>query len=146
MFSGAPVTPGDATRELIQLQESAQLRVVLRQAFQTAFQLASAEVQAQLASFIGQPLSSAQLFATTLQSWFNEDTGFRVECCEVARAWEITPLQGPDLVYRSCLVGEQRHLPHLPGELLCSDAVSNPLRETLVELGVLTFVATRLAD
>lgn len=145
-FSAAPVSPGAAVRELIQLQESPQLRVALRSAFQTAFELAAPDVRAELARFVGQPLSSAQLFSAKLRSWFNESAGFRVELCGVERAWETTARQGSEAVYRSCFVGEQRHLPHVPDALLCADATSDPARETLVELGVFAFVATRLSD
>lgn len=145
-FSAAPVTPGAPAQELIQLQESPRLRFALRGAFQMAFEVASPEVRAELARFVGQPLSSAQLFATRLSGWFGEQSGFRVDLCGLERAWETTALQGREAVYRSCFVGEQRHLPHVPGTLLCPDATSDPERETLVELGVFSFVATRLGD
>lgn len=145
-FSGPPVAPGAPTRELLQLQESPRLRVALRSAFQIAFELAAPDIRAQLGSLVGQPLSSARLFEARLRSWFNESAGFRVEHCGVDRAWDTTPRQGPELVYRSCLVGEQRHLTCIPEVQLCADAASDPERETLVELGVFSFVTTRLHD
>jgi hypothetical protein len=109
-----------------------------------AFELAAPDIRAKLASFQGQPLSTAQHFEIKLRSWFTRQTGFRVELSELERAWETTPLQGPELVYRSCFVGEQRHLPFVPDALLCAEATSDPRLETLVELGVFSFVATRL--
>jgi len=143
-FSRAPTAPGAPTAELIQLQERPELRVALRTAFQTAFELAAPDVRAELGRFVGQPLSSAQLFEAKLRSWFSEQAGFRIEHCGLDRAWETTGLQGQDLVYRSCFVGEQRHLPHIPDVPLCLDAKLDLHQETLVELGVFSFVATRM--
>jgi SAM-dependent methyltransferase len=142
-FSSAPVTPGAPTRELIQLHESPTLRSALKGAFQMAFELAAPEVRARLATYQVRPLSTAQHLESRLRSWFNDKAGFRVELSAVERAWEIAPLQGPELVYRSCFIGEQRHLPVVPDALLCAEATSDPRRETLLELGVFSFVATR---
>lgn len=145
-FSRAPLTAGAAARELIQLQERSQLRAVLRQAFATAFELASPDVRQQLERMQGQPLSTARYFESKLRDWFCEEAGFRVEQCTVAKDWEVTPLQGPELVYRSCLIGEQRHLPRIPDVLLCPGAQRELSNQTLVELGLFSFVATRLPD
>jgi SAM-dependent methyltransferase len=145
VFSAAPTRSGAPTDELVQLQESAELRASLRSAFRTAFELAAPDVRLQLARIVGQPVSTAQHFEAKLRGWFSKEAGFRIEQCGVERGWETTPLQAPELVYRSSLIGEQRHLPRLPGSLLCPDATSDP-QQTLVELGIFTFVATRLDD
>jgi hypothetical protein len=145
-FSAPPVVPGVPTRELIQLQESPQLRKALREAFRMAFELATPAVRARLAGFQGRTLSMAQHFELELRRWFNDQTGFRVELSRVQRAWETTPLQAPALVYRSCLLGEQRHLSRKPETLLCANATSDPNTETLLELGIFSFVATRLGS
>lgn len=143
IFSRAPAAPGEATRELIQLSESSELRIALHRTFRTAYELAPLGLRAQLAQVVGQPLSTAQHFQNKLQSWFTDDRGFQIEVGAVERAWEATPQQDAGLVYRSCLVGEQRHLPHPPEALLCADATFDAAHQTLVELGILTFVATR---
>lgn len=145
-FSSAPVTPGAPTRELIQLHESPNLRSALKGAFQLAFELAAPDVRARLTSYRVRPLSTAQQLETRLRTWFTEEAGFRVDLSALERAWEVAPLQGPELVYRSCFIGEQRHLPVIPDALLCAEATSDPRRETLLELGVFSFVATRLDD
>lgn len=144
-FSAPPEVPGAPTQELIQLQESPELRSALSDSFKLAFELATPQVRARLADFHGRTLSMAEHFELELRRWFDERTGFRVELSRVERAWETTPLQAPELVYRSCLVGEQRHLSRVPDTLLCAGATSDPPRETLVELGIFSFVATRLS-
>jgi SAM-dependent methyltransferase len=144
-FSSPPVAPGAPTQELIQLQESHQLRTALMGAFQMAFELAPPEARAKLANFQVQPLSTARHFEGELRSWFNEESGFRVELSGVERAWEITPRQGPELAYRSCFIGEQRHLPRVPDVRLCADAASGS-EQTLLELGIYSFVATKLGS
>ncbi len=144
VFSAAPVAVGAPTRELIQLQESARLRSVLRGALAIAYENAPAELREQLSGVAGQSMSTSSSFETMLRSWFTEEAGFRVEISAVERDWQSKPRLESEPVYRSCLVGEQRHLPYLPSALLCPGAVSIPEQETLLELGVFTFVATRL--
>lgn len=145
-FSSAPASPGAPTHELIQLHESPKLRSALSEAFRMAFDLATPDIRAGLAGFQVQPLSTAKHLEMKVRSWFTHEAGFRVELSQVERAWETIELQGPERVYRSCFVGEQRHLPALPEALLCADATSDASRETLLELGVFSFVATRLGS
>jgi ubiquinone/menaquinone biosynthesis C-methylase UbiE len=143
VFSKPPLAPGAATRELLQLQESAELRQALHHTFRAAYELAPSGIRAELAQVAGQPLSTAQHFQSKLQGWFTADAGFEIEVCAIQRAWEATPQEDPALLYRSCLVGELRHLSHRPETLLCADAASPLPDQELVELGILTFVATR---
>jgi len=146
VFSWRPRIPGAPTAELIQLQESATLRDALNRAFELAFQLADGEQRARFVALSPRPLSSARIFENRLREWFSEKAGFRIAHSGVDRTWEVVPLERSDTVYRSCCVGEQRHLSYVPEAtaLLCREATSAPKRETLVELGVFTFVATRL--
>ncbi|RYZ07603.1 MAG: class I SAM-dependent methyltransferase [Myxococcales bacterium] len=146
LFAAPPRTPGAPTRELIQLQESPRFRAVLRDAFRAAFELAAPSVRRELEGWGGRPVSTAQHFQDLLRGWFSEQSGFRVELAAVERAWETTPLQAPELAYRSCLIGEQRHLSQVPRARLCPDAACDSAKETLLELGVFSFVATRIAD
>ncbi len=148
-FSSPPVSSGAPTQELIQLQENPKLRMALKGAFRMAFELAAPDERLKLANFQGRPLSSARHFEGELRSWFTEFTenaGFRVNYSGIERAWEATPLQSPELVYRSCFIGEQRHLAQVPEVLLCADATSDPARETLLELGIFSFVASKLSS
>jgi hypothetical protein len=78
-----------------------------------------------------------------MQRWFTPENGFTIELSGVMAAWELAPRAAQGLEYRSACVGEQRHLPGLPGTFLCSGASVGSTAETLVELGVFTFVANR---
>ncbi len=142
-FSKAPLPVGQATAELIQLQESAELRQALKAAFAFAHYQSEPTIRERLLRFQGRPVSSARHFEQRLSAWFNEDSGFRVEQSSLARAWDATPKGDAELTYMSCCVGEQRGLASLPDTLLCSDARAGDL-EILRELMIHVFVASRI--
>lgn len=144
-YSSSPLAVGAASAELVQLQDNAALRNLLKGAFQAAFELAGSETRAQLAAFQGRPVSSALHLARRMSDWFGEQSGFRVEESRVARVWELRPRAPGAFTYMSCAVGEQRSLSYIPEGLLCSDAATvRDERETLLELGVFLFVASRI--
>jgi hypothetical protein len=143
-YSSSPLAVGAASAELVQLQDNAALRNLLKGAFQVAFELASPEARAQLAAFQGRPVSSALHFARRLDGWFGAESGFRVEESRLVRAWESVPRSASSLPYMSCAVGEQRSLSYIPEVLLCSDARPLSDDESLLELGVFLFVASRI--
>jgi SAM-dependent methyltransferase len=142
-FSESPLPVGRAAAELIQLQDSAELRHALKAAFAFAHYQAEPAIREQLLRFQGRPVSSARHFEQRLSSWFGEDTGFRVEQSTLARAWDTNPRGDAELTYMSCCVGEQRGLPTLPDTLLCPEASAGDL-EILRELALHVFVASRI--
>lgn len=142
-FSASPLAVGAAAAELAQLQDDAQLRAALFGAFRAASELATPDERARLASFTGRPVSSARHFEQRLRSWFGEGSGFRIEQSDLHRVWESSP-RGENRPYSSCCVGEQRYLQYAPDALLCSDAEPPSEADSLTELGVFVFVATRI--
>jgi SAM-dependent methyltransferase len=135
---------GRATAELVQLQDSAELRSALKVAFAFAHSHAEPALRDQLSSFLGRPVSTARHFEQRLQAWFGAGSGFRVEHSGLERAWDSTPRGDSALVYQSCCVGEQRGLSFLPDTLLCADAAAAGDLEILRELAVFEFVASRI--
>lgn len=143
-FSASPMRVEAAVAELIQLQEASEVRSALKLAFRSAHSLAPPEIRRQLASFQGRPVSSARHFEQRLRSWFGESSGFRVEQSSVERAWETTPKGERSFSYMSCCIGNQRLLPYVPKVLLCAEAALDKQDDTLIELGVYVFVASRI--
>jgi SAM-dependent methyltransferase len=143
-FSSSPFGVGAAVAELVQLQESSALRSALKGAFRAAHELASPALRQQLSQFQGRPVSSARHFEQRLRAWFGADSGFRIEQSGLTCLWESTPRAGLPFGYTSCCVGEQRLLPSIPEQLLCSDAMLALETDRLAELGVFVFVAGRI--
>lgn len=131
-----------ATAELIQLQESATLRRALSTAFAFAVTAASVEVRAKLASFRADTFSTARYFDAKIRALFMDEAAFDAGSC-IERAWEVRVRRDAEISYRSCFVGEQRHLSYLPSPRLCENAGTPGEGEMLLELGMLTFVAIR---
>jgi hypothetical protein len=142
-FSEVPLPVGRAAAELIQLQDSAELRHALKAAFAFAHYQAEPAIREQLLRFQGRPVSSARHFEQRLSGWFGEDSGFRIEQSSLMCAWDTTPKSDAELTYMSSCVGEQRRLPSLPDTLLCPEASAGDL-EILRELGIHVFVASRI--
>jgi len=132
-----------ATAELIALQENGDLRRALASAFQTAILSAPPGIRAQLASCHAQTVSTARHFDEQMHACFEQAHFDRRSWIE--RAWQARARTAPERRYRSCLVGEQRHLSFAPQPPLCANAAS-AADEALIELGVLTFLATRMQD
>jgi len=143
IFTKRPFVLATAVAEFIVLQESADLRAALKAMFRAAYQLAEPELQAELARFQGRPISSALHFEQRLRRWFTPEVGFDVDYSGIMTAWELVPREEGRSDYMSSCVGEQRHLPSIPETFLCSDATVGTTAESLCELGVFTFVATR---
>jgi hypothetical protein len=143
-FSTSPLAVGAAVAELVQLQEDGHLRSALFGAFRAATELAQPEERARLADFTGRPVSSARHFEQRLRGWFGEGSGFRVEQSDLHRVWETSPRVAGAPPYLSSCVGEQRVLQYVPEAFLCSDARAPLDDETLTELGMFVFVATRI--
>ena len=143
-YSSSPLAVGVAAAELIQLQDSAALRSVLKEAFQAAFELATPELRERLAAFEGRPVSSARHFEQRLRGWFGAESSFRVEESALVRVWETVAGEGAAFPYMSSSVGEHRSLPYMPETLLCSDAAAVQDDNALRELGVFVFVASRI--
>jgi SAM-dependent methyltransferase len=150
LFSASPLAVGLATAELVQLQDDSALRAALRSAFQAALELADPAARAELAGFRGRPVSSSRHFEQRLRAWFSVEAGFQVEQSSLVKRWQRAPRAGSSVAYMSCCVGEQRQLPYLPDALLCADAAHSETAsgddetQTLLELGVFTFVASRI--
>lgn len=144
LFSQSPLAVKAAAAELAQLQDSSPLRAALKEAFRTALELAEGPLRAQLTSFQGRPISSSLHFEQRMRAWFAQDAGFQVESSELLRAWELAPRAEAAFAYSSLCIGEQRHLPYAPDKLLCSDAALPDDSQMLLELGVFSFVATRI--
>lgn len=144
VFNSSPLVVSKAAAELIQLQEDAGLRSALRGAFRAAFELAPPELRERLAGFQGRSISSSQLFSQRLRGWFGPEAGFQVESSSVIRAWQHAPTSPSGFAYISACVGEQRRLPYAPDTLICTDSRPPSHLETLVELGVFVFVASRI--
>jgi SAM-dependent methyltransferase len=134
-----------ATTELIRLQENTNLRRALSAAFGAAILAAPPAVRAKLATFRAQPFSTARDFDARMREWFEQQAAFAVES-SIVRAWEVQPRIASEIAYRSCLMGEQRHLSYLPQPLLCADATCASESDRVVELGMLTLIATRRQD
>ena len=143
-FSTSPLAIDAAVAELVQLQDSSELRSALKVVFRFAHDQAEPAVRQQLASFQGRPVSSLRHFEQRLRAWFGEGSGFRIEQASVERVWEITARGDSAFSYMGCCVGEQRLLPYLPDALLCADATAPNDLEVLRELGVFVFVASRI--
>lgn len=141
-FSGPSV--GAAVAELVQLQDSSELREAVKVAIRFAHSKAEPLVRQQLQTFQGRPVSSSRHFEQRLRHWFRESSRFRVEQSEIVRVWETIPKGDSELTYISCCVGEQRGMPYLPDTLLCQDARAPQELEVLHELGVFVFVASRI--
>jgi SAM-dependent methyltransferase len=148
VFSASPLAVGPAAAELGQLQDDSRLRDALRSAFRSAFELAPPELRAQLASFQARPVSSARSFEQRLRALFVQDAGFEVQESRIRRMWARIPQNQTAFAYMSSCVGEQRKLTAPPEALLCADADANGAIEgettALIELGVFTFVASRI--
>jgi hypothetical protein len=144
VFSSSPFAVGTASAELAQLQDDSALRGALKSAFQAAFELASPAVRQQLAGFQGRPVASSRYFEQRLRGWFGAETGFQIDHSGLTRAWQRVPRGAHAFAYMSCCVGEQRQLPYVPDALLCSDAEPGDETEALLELGLFTFVASRI--
>lgn len=146
VFSASPLGVGAAVAELVQIQDNAQLRTALRAAFRAAFELAPPEARQELARFQGRPVSSALLFEQRLRSWFGSEAGFQVEQSSLEKAFQTVPRATVGHAYMSCLVGEQRYLPHVPEALLCEEASRLDLAEgeAVRELGIFVFVASKV--
>lgn len=146
IFSRSPLAVKTAAAELAQLQDSSALRGALKEAFRAALELADGPLRQSLAAFQGRPVSSSRHFEQRLRAWFGQDAGFHVEASEVARSWELVPRAEADsaFAYSSLCIGEQRHLPYAPERLLCSDASAPDDSQTLLELGIFSFVASRI--
>jgi SAM-dependent methyltransferase len=143
-FSASPLAVGAASAELVQLQDNAQLRQLLKAGFQAAFEMAHPTVRERLASFEGRPVSSARHFEQRLLGWFGRESGFQVEESNLVRAWQTVPAARAPFPYMSCSVGEQRSLSYIPDTLLCSDAEAPAPGSALLEQGIFTFVASRI--
>ena len=149
LFTASPFRVGSATAELAQLQDDAPLRSALRAAFQSALEFATPAQRAQLQSFRGRPVSSSRHFEQRLRGWFSAEAGFQVEQSSLVKRWQRAPRAESPFSYMSCCVGEQRQFPYPPDALLCADAAredsaSNDETQQLLELGVFTFVASRI--
>jgi ubiquinone/menaquinone biosynthesis C-methylase UbiE len=144
VYARSPFELGPAVAEFIQLQESGEIRAALQSMFRAAFELAGPELRQELADFKGRPVSSALHFEQRLKHWFTPQAGFEVELSGIMTAWELAPRSEHDSDYISSCVGEQRHLRSIPDVLLCSDARVGSAAETLLELGVFVFVASRI--
>ena len=144
LFSATPLVVTAAAAELAQLQDDSALRAALKSAFKSAVELASPAARQQLASFQGRPVSSSRFFEQRLRSLFGPETGFQVDESSLVRGWELVPRAEPPFAYMSCCVGEQRQLPYVPEALLCADATPSDDAQTLLELGVFVFVASRI--
>jgi SAM-dependent methyltransferase len=143
IYEGETFALGPAVAEFIRLQESGEIRNALRAMFRSAFELATPEQRNLLAGFQGRPVSSALHFEQKLKRWFTPEGGFGVELSGIMAAWELAPRSQHASDYMSACVGEQRHLGAVPEVLLCSGATVGSSAETLLELGVFTFVASR---
>jgi SAM-dependent methyltransferase len=144
VFSASPLAVKSAAAELAQLQDSSALRSALKEVFRAAFELADPALRQELASFQGQPVSSSRHFEQRLRAWFAPEAGFQVEASEVVRAWELAPRAATDSAYASLCIGEQRYLPYAPERPLCADASLPDDTQTLRELGIFSFVASRI--
>jgi SAM-dependent methyltransferase len=144
VFSASPLAVGAASAELAQLQDDPALRAALKAAFRAAFDLASPAARQELATFQGRPVSSARHFEQRLRGWFGPETGFQIQESALVRAWRRAPRAELPFAYMSLCVGEQRQLPYVPDALLCADATAGDDDEVLLELGVFTFVASRI--
>jgi SAM-dependent methyltransferase len=144
IFGRNPFPLATAVAEFVRIQEDATIRSALRSMFRAAFDLASPEQRAALAKFQGRQFSSALHFENRLRRWFTPEDGFQVQLSGVMAASELVPGTDSSVHYMSSCVGEQRHLPTVPDVFLCSDATVGTGTETLVELGVAVFVASRI--
>jgi len=145
LWAARPLAVRTAVLEFTQLAESAPLREVLRNLFKVAYELAPPAQQAAFASFQGQPAASSKFFEGRLKEWFSAAAGFSVVFSDVVTKFQVAPT-GPEhpYSYMSLCVGEHRKLPGLPKVLLNADAPPPPPAQSLVELGVLVFVAQRV--
>ena len=143
IYTKPPFVLATAVAEFIQLQESGEIRAALKAMFRAAFELAPPELKPELARFQGRPFSSAFHFEQRLKRWFTPEAGFDVELSGISSVWEHAPRDATGWDYMSSCVGEQRQLPSMPADFLCSDARVGTTAECLCELGVFTFVATR---
>lgn len=144
VFSASPLVVKSAAAELVQLQDSAALRAALKEAFRAAFELADGQLRQALATFQGRPISSSRHLEQRMRAWFAPEAGFQVEASDVVRAWELAPRADGEHAYASLCVGEQRYLPYPPDKRLCADASLPDDAQTLRELGIFSFVASRI--
>jgi SAM-dependent methyltransferase len=144
VFTSSPLDLRAAASELAQLQDNSILRSALKDAFRSAFELASPAARQELAQFQGRPVSSSRHFEQRLRGWFGPETGFQVDESRLVRSFGHAPRGEPPFAYMSLCVGEQRQLPYVPDALLCADASPGEASEALLELGVFTFVASRI--
>lgn len=131
-----------ATAAFNVLNDDPQMRPLLRQAFADALRLAVPSQRARLESFEGRPVSSARFFASRLQRLFS--AGFAVAHNSVIAVGETLPRRDAPHRYRSLVAGTSRSLPDLPDTVLDTSAPRPRDDEQLLELGVHTFVASRL--
>jgi hypothetical protein len=145
VFSNSAPNLGQAAAELVQLQESSELRAALKRFFRAAFELADPEMRARLANFQGRPVSSARHFEQRLSRWFSATGAFEIERSAIDCAWECTSRDEAGVSYMGACVGEQRLLARIPAKTLCSNAggFEPDSTQVLLEHGVFTFVATR---
>lgn len=144
VFVSSPLDLRAAASELAQLQDNSVLRSALKDAFRAAFELASSSTRQELTRFQGRPVSSSRHFEQRLRGWFGPETGFQVEESRLVRSFQHAPRGQPPFAYMSLFVGEQRQLPYVPSALICADATPGEASEALIELGVFTFVASRI--
>lgn len=145
LWRARPLAVRTAVREFTQLAESAQLREVLRNLFRVAYELAPPAQRSAFENFQGQPAASSKFFEGRLREWFSAARGFAVTFSDIVTLSEVVPTS-PTMPfhYMSLAVGEHRKLPRLPEVLLCPGATEPVADHSLIELGVLTFVATRV--
>jgi SAM-dependent methyltransferase len=144
VFTSSPLDNRAAASELAQLQDNSVLRDAVKGAFRTAFELASPAARQELAGFQGRPVSSSRHFEQRLRGWFGPESGFHVDESRLLRSFQHVPRGEPPFAYMSLCVGEQRQLPYVPDALLSADATLGSDADALLELGVFTFVASRI--
>lgn len=132
-----------AAAELAQLQESAPLRVALREMFRDAFQVAEPELRPRLAGFQGRPLSSARHFSKRMEDWFKPPCHLEIEQLVVRSVAEVVAKRPDEAAYMSANVGEQRTLADPPHVSICATAEMPKENQALHELGVLVLVTRK---
>jgi hypothetical protein len=94
------------------------------------------------------PFHSGRYLASVLETAFQDSGAFRVEALEIVTRseWRSRIPADVDIAYRSLALGHERVLGELPARLLDESMRARPTAEvdTLVEVAVFRFVATRL--
>lgn len=137
-----PFSASKATAAFNALNDDPQARPLLRQAFADALRLSTPSQRARLESFEGRPVSSARFLASRLRRLFS--VGFTVAHNSVIAVGEVQPRGDAPHRYRSLVAGASRSLSDVPDTVLDASAPRPRDDERLLELGMHTFVASRL--